>query len=117
MVSIERRRWSFREKCDLLDEPESDQARPDHSVGEWKESHQSSSKDTDDVTDSHHKETSVLPSSSDETGDKERDDLEGSTSTVKEGGVDGGETQSLDDRSREVGEDTVGHTTSEHGDG
>ena len=53
-----------------LDEPESDQSWPDHGMGEWKESHQGSSKDTDDVSDSHHEETGVLPSSSNDTGDQ-----------------------------------------------
>jgi hypothetical protein len=69
-VSMEHRRRNLGENLDLLDEPESDQSWPDHGVGEWKESHQGSTKDTDDVTDSHHEETGVLPSSSNNTGDQ-----------------------------------------------
>jgi hypothetical protein len=60
---------------DLLDEPESDQSWPYHSVCEWEEGHQGGTKDTDDVTDSHHEESSVLPSSSNDTSNQERDDL------------------------------------------
>ena len=67
---MEHRRGNLGKKSDLLDEPESDQSWPDHGVGEWKESHQGSTEDTDDVTDSHHEETGVLPSSSNDTGDQ-----------------------------------------------
>ena len=67
---MEHRRGNLGENFHLLDEPESDQSWPDHGMGEWKESHQGSSKDTDDVSDSHHEETGVLPSSSNDTGDQ-----------------------------------------------
>lgn len=82
---------------------------------EWKESHQCSTKDTDDVTDCHHEETSVLPSSSNETSDNEGDDLKGSTSTIEQSGIDGREAQSLDNRPAEVGKDPVGHARTKHG--
>jgi hypothetical protein len=64
---------------------------------EGQEGHEGGSKDTDYVTDSHHEQTGILPSSSDDTGDKEGDDLKGSSGTVEESSIDRGETQSFDD--------------------
>lgn len=59
-----------------LDEPESDESRPDHLVGERQEGHEGSTKDTDDVSDSHHEQSGVGPSSGNETSDKQGNDLE-----------------------------------------
>ena len=42
--------------------------------------------------------------------------MKGSTSTIEKSGVDGRETETFDDRAREVGEHTIGHRGPEHSD-
>jgi hypothetical protein len=53
--------------------------------------------------------------SREDTSDQQGDDLERSTGTIQERSVKSAETQTLDDRTREVGEDTVGYRGTEHG--
>ena len=71
-----------------VDEPESDQSGPGVLGCERQERHEGGSEDTDQVTDRHHEETSVGPSGGNKTGDEKGNDLERSSGTVEEGGVE-----------------------------
>lgn len=100
-----------------VDQPESDESGPGVLVGEREEGHEGGTKDTNDVTDSHHEQSSVGPSSGDQTSDQERDDLERSTGTVEQSGVEGRVAETLDDGTGKVGQNTVGDRRTKHGDG
>lgn len=104
-------------KRSSLDEPESNQSWPGHGVGERQEGHEGGTKHADQVANSHHEESGVGPSGSDDTGDQEGDDLEGSTGTVEQSGIEGGKAETSDDGARKVGQDTVGDRGSKHGNG
>lgn len=67
----------------ILDKPEPYQSWPSHSGGEWQECHQRCTKDADQISDCHHKQSRVSPSSSYNTSNKERDHLEGSPGAVQ----------------------------------
>lgn len=98
-----------------VDQPETDESGPGVSLFVREEDHETGSQDTDQVTDGDHDDPRVLELGGDDTGDQERDDLERSTGTVEQRGVESAETQSLDDGPGKVGEDTVGDRGSEHG--
>ena len=64
---------------------------------------------TKNVSHGAHEDTRVLELGSDKTGNEKADYLEGSTSAIEQCSGEGAESQSLDDRTREVGQDAVGN--------
>jgi hypothetical protein len=100
-----------------VDEPETDKSGPGVSLGVGQEGHETGSENTDEVSGGDTDHTAVLEFGGDDSSNEEGDHLKGSSSTVEKGCVQGAETQTLDDRTGEVGQDTVGNRRTKHGQG